>query len=80
MQRLSRKPESFVFKEDPTITSIRPQHTIFSGGLPLYIEGDRLHLVQNAQIRVTFAGQTFTKVGICVGRVTVAIFDFLIFD
>ena len=56
------KSGQFIFERDVRIHAIRPQSTILNGGLPLYVKGYNLNLIQNPLIFVRFNQKSFKSV------------------
>ncbi|XP_035384400.1 plexin-A4 [Electrophorus electricus] len=52
----------FEYVEDPTITKLEPEWSIFSGNTPVTVTGTNLDIIQNPQIRAKYGNQETTNV------------------
>ncbi|XP_076861455.1 plexin-A4 isoform X2 [Brachyhypopomus gauderio] len=55
------KDLQFEYVEDPTITKLEPEWSIFSGNTPVTVTGTNLDVIQNPQIRAKYNNQETTN-------------------
>ncbi|TTG93067.1 Plexin-A4 [Bagarius yarrelli] len=55
------KDLQFEYVEDPTITKLEPEWSIFSGNTPVTVTGTNLDIIQNPQIRAKYNNQETTN-------------------
>ncbi|KAL7828196.1 hypothetical protein AOLI_G00313480 [Acnodon oligacanthus] len=56
-----QKDLRFEYVEDPTITKLEPEWSIFSGNTPVTVTGTNLDIIQNPQIRAKYNNQETTN-------------------
>ncbi|GAA6082748.1 plexin-A4 [Tachysurus ichikawai] len=61
-----QKEIQFEYVEDPTITKLEPEWSIFSGNTPVTVTGTNLDIIQNPQIRAKYNNQETTNVSTTV--------------